>query len=131
MRSVAAAVLDRSLAGRLPLTGLLRDAAEPFDERDRALLRALVLGTIRWLRRIDAVLALAASRPVARIDAVLMAPLRIAVPAAVSRPGAGARGGPRGSRSGDPPDPSWWWQFCQRGAASDRSFATSRPVAGG
>jgi 16S rRNA (cytosine967-C5)-methyltransferase len=79
VRSVAAAVLDRSLAGRLPLTGLLRDAAEPFDERDRALLRALVLGTIRWLRRIDAVLALAASRPVARIDAVLMAPLRIAV----------------------------------------------------
>ncbi|MFQ5351299.1 MAG: transcription antitermination factor NusB, partial [Thermoanaerobaculia bacterium] len=79
MRSVAAAVLDRCLAERLPLAGLLRLAAAPLAERDRALLRSLVLGTTRWLRRIDAVLEAASSRPPARIDPALMAPLRIAV----------------------------------------------------
>lgn len=38
-----------------------------------------MLGTTRWLRRIDAVLTAASSRPAARVDAALMAPLRIAV----------------------------------------------------
>lgn len=79
MRAVAAAVLDRALAGRLPLDGLLRTAASPFAGRDRALLRSLVAGTTRWLRRIDAVMAAASSRPPKRIDPALLAPLRIGV----------------------------------------------------
>ena len=79
MRSIAAAVLDRALAGRLPLDSLLEGAASRVDERDRALLRSLVLGTTRWLRRIDAVLEAASSRPPGRIDAELLAPLRIAL----------------------------------------------------
>jgi 16S rRNA (cytosine967-C5)-methyltransferase len=79
VRAIAAATLDRALAERLPLDGLLRRAAQPFADRDRALLRSLVLGTCRWLRRIDWVLAAASQRPLARIDAGLMAPLRIAV----------------------------------------------------
>ena len=79
LRATAAAALDRAIADRLPLDGLLRRAVIGFDERDAALLRSLVLGTTRWLRRIDAVLAAAASRPVSRIDAELLAPLRLAV----------------------------------------------------
>jgi 16S rRNA (cytosine967-C5)-methyltransferase len=41
------------------------------------LLRSLVFGTVRWLRRLDAVLAAASARPPERIDPALMAPLRI------------------------------------------------------
>ncbi len=79
VRAAAAAVLDRGLAGRRPFDVLLRQAAMPYGARDRALLRSLVLGTTRWLRRIDAVLAVASSRPPARIDAAILAPLRIAL----------------------------------------------------
>ncbi len=79
VRAAAAAVLERCLAGRLPLDGLLRQAAARFDDRDRALLRSLVLGTTRWLRRIDAVLAAAAARSLAEIDPPLLAPLRIGI----------------------------------------------------
>ena len=77
MRAVAAEVLDRGLAGRLPLDDLLRQAAAPFAARDRSLLRSLVLGTTRWLRRIDSVLAAASSRPPKRIDKAILSPLRI------------------------------------------------------
>ena len=62
----------------MPLDGLLRRAAVGLSGRDAALLRSLVLGTTRWLRRIDAVLAAASSRPAARIDPELLAPLRLA-----------------------------------------------------
>ena len=79
LRAVAAEVLERGLAGRLPLDDLLRRAVAPFAARDRALLRSLVLGTTRWLRRIDSVLAAASSRPPGQIDAALLSPLRIAV----------------------------------------------------
>jgi 16S rRNA (cytosine967-C5)-methyltransferase len=79
VRSVAAAVLERCLSGRLPLDRLLRQAAARFDHRDRALLRSLVLGTSRWLRRIDAVLATAAARSLADVDPPLLAPLRVAI----------------------------------------------------
>ncbi len=77
VRAVAAAVLERALGERLGLERLLRSAARPFADRDRALLRSLVVGSARWLRRLDAVLAAASSRPLARIDPVLLAPLRV------------------------------------------------------
>ena len=79
LRALAASLLDQTLAGRLPLDPLLRSATAPLAARDGALLRSLVLGSTRWLRRIDAVLATASSRPLARIDPPLLAPLRLAV----------------------------------------------------
>ncbi len=78
VRAAAAAVLDRALVSRRPLDGLLVEVRTPFDGRDRLLLRTLAVGTLRWLRRIDAALAAASSRPLTRIDRELLAPLRIA-----------------------------------------------------
>jgi 16S rRNA (cytosine967-C5)-methyltransferase len=46
---------------------------------DRRLLFELVLGTLRWLRRLDWVISSAAGRPLRKIDKGLRAPLRIAV----------------------------------------------------
>src|SRR6185503_15962027 len=56
----------------------LESALPRFDERDQGLLRELVMGTLRWLRRIDHVIAAASSRSFRDIEAPLHAPLRIA-----------------------------------------------------
>ncbi|MDX1503403.1 MAG: transcription antitermination factor NusB [Thermoanaerobaculia bacterium] len=77
VRAAAARVLDRALDGRRPADRLLDAAAAGRSARDAALLRELVLGTLRWLRRLDAVIAAAAGRPLGRIDRRLLAPLRL------------------------------------------------------
>jgi len=48
------------------------------DERDRALLVELAAGTLRWLAKLDALLSQCSSRPLAEIDPVVRAILRIA-----------------------------------------------------
>jgi 16S rRNA (cytosine967-C5)-methyltransferase len=71
-------VVERTLRSRSPADSFLEGALSRFDERDQALLRELVLGTLRWLRRLDHVVALAADRDFAAIEPALHAPLRIA-----------------------------------------------------
>ncbi len=77
VRESAAFVLERTLDSRAPVSTFLDGALERCDPRDHALLRELVLGTLRWLRFIDHVLVLAAQRPLDRIQRALLAPLRI------------------------------------------------------
>ncbi|HXT52716.1 MAG TPA: transcription antitermination factor NusB [Thermoanaerobaculia bacterium] len=77
VRAAAAWVLERTLAASSPVELFLRGALERFDERDQALLRELVLGTLRWLRRLDDVLVRASNRRLADIDPALHATLRI------------------------------------------------------
>jgi 16S rRNA (cytosine967-C5)-methyltransferase len=78
VRSTAAWVVERTLDSHAPATSFLTGAEERFEERDRALLRELVFGTLRWLRRLDDVLARAANRDLAEIEPVLLSPLRVA-----------------------------------------------------
>jgi 16S rRNA (cytosine967-C5)-methyltransferase len=79
VRSAAARVLDRTLASRSPTDTFLDQASTDLDDRDRRLLRELVLGTLRWLRRLDQVIGSVASRPLDEIDPPLHSPLRLAV----------------------------------------------------
>ncbi len=78
VRVAAAWVVERTLASRAPVDSYLPPLLERFDERDRGLLHELVLGTLRWLRRLDHVLDRASHRGIGEIDPVLLAPLRIA-----------------------------------------------------
>jgi 16S rRNA (cytosine967-C5)-methyltransferase len=78
VRGAAAWVLERTLQSLAPADSYLASALERFDERDQALLRELVLGSLRWLRRLDHVIALASSRSFPEIEPALHAPLRIA-----------------------------------------------------
>ena len=77
VRESAAFVLERTLDSRAPVSTFLDGALERCDPRDHALLRELVLGTLRWLRFIDHVLVAAAKRPLDRVQRALLAPLRI------------------------------------------------------
>jgi 16S rRNA (cytosine967-C5)-methyltransferase len=77
VRTIAARLLDETLAAPRPVDGMLAAAGARFDERDRRLLAELVYGALRWLRRLDHVLVGAAERPLARVDPTLLAPLRI------------------------------------------------------
>ena len=79
VRSAAARILDRTLASRSPTDTFLDQASTDLDDRDRRLLRELVLGTLRWLRRLDQVVGSVASRPLDEIDPPLHSPLRLAV----------------------------------------------------
>lgn len=79
VRSTAAWVVERTLASRAPVESFLDGARGRFEPRDQGLLVELVLGTLRWLRRLDAVIAQASDRRLADIDAGLRNPLRIAV----------------------------------------------------
>jgi 16S rRNA (cytosine967-C5)-methyltransferase len=78
VRAAAAWVLDQTLAASAPVDVFLRGALERFEERDQGLLRELVLGSLRWLRRLDDVLAQASHRRFAEIEPALRGPLRIA-----------------------------------------------------
>ena len=77
VRESAAFVLERTLDSKAPVSTFLGGALERCDPRDHALLRELVLGTLRWLRFIDHVLIAASQRPLDRIQRALLAPLRI------------------------------------------------------
>jgi 16S rRNA (cytosine967-C5)-methyltransferase len=77
VRAEAARVVERTLQSRSPVDLFLEAASVRCDPRDVGLLWELVLGTLRWLRRLDHVLALASDRPLDRIEPTLLAPLRI------------------------------------------------------
>ncbi|MDX1631711.1 MAG: transcription antitermination factor NusB [Thermoanaerobaculia bacterium] len=70
-------VVERTLASSAPVESFLSGVLPRFDERDQGLLRELVLGTLRWLRRVDHVIAGASDRDFERIEPALRAPLRI------------------------------------------------------
>ncbi len=78
MRSQAVSVVERTLASRAPVDVELVAASAGFDERDQALLREIVYGTMRWLKRLDQVLTLASGRTLAQIQADLLPILRVA-----------------------------------------------------
>ena len=78
VRVAAAWVVERTLSSLAPVDSYLHSVLARYDERDQGLLRELVFGTLRWLRRIDQVIADAASRRFDQIEPVLHAPLRIA-----------------------------------------------------
>ena len=77
VRVSAGWVLERTLASHAPVDSYLASALARFDERDQALLRELVLGSLRWLRRLDQVIADASRRRLADIEPALLSPLRI------------------------------------------------------
>ena len=78
MRVAASWVLDRTLQSLAPADSFLESALQGFDDRDQGLLRELVMGSLRWLRRIDQVIEAASNRPVDRIEPALRPVLRIA-----------------------------------------------------
>lgn len=78
VRAAAGWVLERTLNSLAPADSFLESALPRFDERDQGLLRELVLGSLRWLRRIDHVIAAAANRRFDAIEPALHSPLRIA-----------------------------------------------------
>ncbi len=78
MRGAAAWVVERTTASLAPSSTFLESAKSRCDSRDHGLLRELALGTLRWLRRLDGVIAEASSRPLERIDPKLHALLRVA-----------------------------------------------------
>ncbi len=55
---------------------LARSRDELTDERDRALAAAIVIGTIRWRARLDFLLQRQSSRPLRKLDAVVLQILR-------------------------------------------------------
>mgnify|MGYP002624221881 CR=1 FL=1 len=79
VRDNAVALLQRAEDTLAPLDGPLGQALEQTDPRDRALLQELVLGTVRWSRRLDAVLEEVADRELAAIDRGLIWPFRVAL----------------------------------------------------
>ena len=79
VRSLAAEIVERALSSGRPVDGILRRAEADLGARDRGLLRELVLGTLRWLRRLDFVIEAVSSRQLKAIDPALVSPLRLAV----------------------------------------------------
>lgn len=79
VRVTAGWVLDRTLASLAPVDSFLDSVLSRFDERDQGLLIELVMGSLRWLRRLDHVIAVASKRRIDQIEPALRAPLRIAV----------------------------------------------------
>lgn len=78
VRSTAAWVVERTLDSRAPADSFLAAAQERYEDRDRALLRELIFGTLRWLRRLDDVISRASHRSFAQIEPALHGPLRVA-----------------------------------------------------
>ncbi|HEX9943337.1 MAG TPA: transcription antitermination factor NusB [Thermoanaerobaculia bacterium] len=78
VRVAAAWVLERTLQSLAPADSFLDSALPRFDERDQGLLRELVMGSLRWLRRLDHVIAAASNRSFQQIETALHGPLRIA-----------------------------------------------------
>jgi 16S rRNA (cytosine967-C5)-methyltransferase len=78
VRAAAGWVLDRTLQSLAPVDSYLETALHRFDERDQGLLRELVMGSLRWLRRLDFVISAASNRRFDAIEPALHSPLRIA-----------------------------------------------------
>lgn len=79
VRAAAGWVLERTLKSLSPVESFLESAKARFDERDQGLLHELVMGSLRWLRRLDHVIAHASNRRFDQIEEALHAPLRIAI----------------------------------------------------
>ena len=78
-RRVALDALARVGAGQ-DLADLLAHTRELLpDERDRALAAAILIGTLRWRARLDHLLAQAASRPLDRLDPIVLDTLRLSL----------------------------------------------------
>jgi 16S rRNA (cytosine967-C5)-methyltransferase len=78
VRSAAGWVIDRTLRSLAPVDSFLTTTQSRFDERDQGLLRELVMGTLRWLRRIDDIIGQASDRWFEDIEPELRSPLRLA-----------------------------------------------------
>ena len=78
MRAAAGWVLERTLRSLAPVESFLDSAMSRFDERDQGLLNELVMGSLRWLRRLDHVIAVASNRRFDEIEEALHSPLRVA-----------------------------------------------------
>ncbi|HEX3525444.1 MAG TPA: transcription antitermination factor NusB, partial [Thermoanaerobaculia bacterium] len=78
VRAAAGWVLERTLHSLAPVESFLDSAMSRFDERDQGLLNELVMGSLRWLRRLDHVIAAASNRRFDQIEEGLHSPLRIA-----------------------------------------------------
>ena len=78
VRARAAVTLEQVLSTKSAAETPLARAAEGLVGADRRLLFELVLGSLRWLRRLDSVLGMAAGRPLEKIEPRIRAPLRIA-----------------------------------------------------
>ena len=78
VRQRAAAALDRTLSSKTSAEVHLAAAAEGLGAADRRLLFELVLGSLRWLRRLDWTLGGAAGRSFGKVEPAVRAPLRIA-----------------------------------------------------
>jgi 16S rRNA (cytosine967-C5)-methyltransferase len=78
VRAAAGWVLERTLQSLAPVDSYLASTLTRFDERDQGLLRELVMGSLRWLRRLDQIIADASHRRFDQIEPALHAPLRIA-----------------------------------------------------
>jgi 16S rRNA (cytosine967-C5)-methyltransferase len=78
VRAAAGWVLDRTLQSLAPVDSYLDSALARFDERDQGLLSELVMGSLRWLRRLDQILADASHRRFDQIEPALHSPLRVA-----------------------------------------------------
>lgn len=78
VRGAAVWVVERTLASLAPADAFLDSALSRFDERDQGLLRELVLGTLRWLRRLDDVIVRASNRGLDQIEPALHNVLRVA-----------------------------------------------------
>lgn len=77
LRSSASGILERTLDERLPVSRFLDSAAIELSSRDRRLLRELVLGVLRRLRRLDDLIECASGRPIGKIDNALLSPMRV------------------------------------------------------
>jgi 16S rRNA (cytosine967-C5)-methyltransferase len=78
VRAAAGWVLERTLLSHAAADSFLDSASARFDERDQGLLREMVMGSLRWLRRLDHVIAAASNRRFEQIEPALHSPLRIA-----------------------------------------------------
>ena len=78
VREAAGFVVERTLQARSPVSAFLGHARARCDPRDHALLNELVLGTLRWLRRLDHLIEASAKRPISKIEPALLTVLRVA-----------------------------------------------------
>lgn len=78
VRSQAVSIVERTLVSRAPVDAELAALASSFDERDQALLREIVFGTLRWLKRLDHVVVAASGRTFEQIQPALLPVLRVA-----------------------------------------------------
>jgi 16S rRNA (cytosine967-C5)-methyltransferase len=79
LRGAAVWVVERTLSTGAGVDAFLPGVLERLEERDQRLLRELVLGTLRWLRRLDHVIEQASSRSLDQIEVPLLPVLRVAV----------------------------------------------------